>query len=178
MRALALDYRRDHEGLRWIGFLLLVVAVGAAGGLAVYYRQITEQIAAADTRVREIEHLLRRESVVTQQSGGDAQKVALEMKGAHEVVMQIDLPWEDLFRAVESSPQTEVALLSIDPDAKQQRLKLTAEARNLPAMLDYVRYLQQQGSLSDIYLQSHQVQRQDPERPVRFVLIATWKTRQ
>jgi Tfp pilus assembly protein PilN len=70
-----------------------------------------------------------------------------------------------------------VALLQIESDVDKQHVKISAEARTLGAMLDYLRDLEGRSILSDVYLQSHQIQQQDPERPVRFVLTATWLAR-
>ena len=102
------------------------------------------------------------------------QKVALEIKRANEVIGQLNQPWDELFTAVETGDRKHVALLSIEPDPQKRQVKVTAEAKNLAAMLNYARSLEQQQLLTDIFLQSHQVQQQDPEKPVRFVFTATW----
>jgi Fimbrial assembly protein (PilN) len=70
-----------------------------------------------------------------------------------------------------------VALLSIESDTDKGRMKISGEAKDLQAMLDYLRFLGTQPTLAEVYLQSHQVQQQDPQRPVRFVLSADWTAR-
>jgi Tfp pilus assembly protein PilN len=79
-----------------------------------------------------------------------------------------------LFKAVESSASDRVALLSIQPDEKRGTVSIGGEARNVEAMLDYVRRLQRSGTLSNIYLVNHQVEQRDPQTPVRFSVVATW----
>jgi hypothetical protein len=41
-------------------------------------------------------------------------------------------------------------------------------------VLEYLRFLGAQPKLANVYLQSHQLQQQDPQHPVRFVLGAAW----
>lgn len=200
MRALAIDYRRKRSGFPWLGVLLLVVSVAAIVAIVNDYRHTTGQIAMTESLATGRNSEARRQMAINQRPRGDAQKVALETKRAGEVISQLNIPWDELFRAVESTDKrrsadpvqqselkalglersaksedgNEVALLAIEPDPSKGQVKLTAEARNLTAMLDYVRQLQQQSSLTDVYLQNHQVQQQDAEKPVRFTLTATW----
>jgi hypothetical protein len=44
-------------------------------------------------------------------------------------------------------------------------------------VLQYLRFLAARPALADVYLQSHDLQKQDPQRPVRFVLSAEWRVR-
>jgi hypothetical protein len=128
----------------------------------------------AEQKVREAQHSSRRQLADTRRTGGDLQKVNLEVKRASEVLMQLNQPWDELFQLLESSDRKLVALLSIDPDPQNRQVKVTAEAKDLASMLGYVRYVQEQGGFSNVFLQSHQVQQQDPEKPVRFVVTAAW----
>ncbi len=106
-----------------------------------------------------------------------SQKVALEVKHAREILLQLSMPWNELFASVESVEAPNVALLGIESDIDKQRVKISAEAKNLGAMLDYLRALEGRPTFADVYLQSHQIQQQDPQHPVRFVLTATWLVR-
>jgi len=95
--------------------------------------------------------------------------MALEIKHANEVLQQLTLPWGKLFQAMESSSGKQVALLAMEPDAEKQVVKISGEAKDIAAVLDYIRRLAAQQVFSSVYLQSHQIQQQDPEKPVRFV---------
>ena len=55
-------------------------------------------------------------------------------------------------------------------------LKLTAEAKGKNAMLDYVDRLQAAQPLQRVMLESHEVQVQVAEKPVRFIVTAAWKS--
>jgi hypothetical protein len=41
-------------------------------------------------------------------------------------------------------------------------------------MLDYVKRLEEQPALDAVFLQSHNLQTSDPQKPVRFVITANW----
>ena len=103
-----------------------------------------------------------------------AQQLRAEIKQANEVLAQLAMPWETLFKDVESSQRDHVALLSIEPDSEKRVIKIIGEAKDTDAMLGYIRLLQKKESLTDVYLQSHRVEQQTAEKPIRFALIASW----
>jgi hypothetical protein len=175
MRALTLDYRRQPQA-RWIGVALLVAGVAGAGFLGTEYRQLADEVERAESGMREHGAAARKQTVAPA-TEGDVQKVALEVKKAREVVLQLKTPWNELFASVESVQAPNVALLGIESDVEKQRVKINAEAKNLGAMLDYLRELEGRPTFADVYLQSHQTQQQDPQHPVRFVLTAAWLER-
>jgi hypothetical protein len=91
------------------------------------------------------------------------------------VLRRLSLPWDSLFLTMESAAGGEVALLALEPDAEKQVVKVSGEAKDFTALLNYVTRLEAQEAFGPVYLQSHQVQLQDPQRPVRFALHAVWK---
>ena len=76
--------------------------------------------------------------------------------------------------ALEAAPHENVALLGIEPSIAKQQVRLTAEARDPEAMLDYVAALQADPRLSQVVLVSHQVQTQAAGKPVRFQMQSAW----
>lgn len=94
-----------------------------------------------------------------------------------EVKRSLATPWSALLSDLESQAARsngDVALLRIEPDRAQASLLLEAEARTLPAALEYVKQLQRLPSLSRAVLQSHEVLQEDPQRPVRVQIVANW----
>ena len=106
------------------------------------------------------------------------QQLKPEIKRANEVTQQLELPWDSLFLAVEASYQEKVALLGIQPDAQKHTVNIAAEAKDLISMLEYVKRLGQEPNLSDVHIINHQVQDQDPQKPVRFTVLAIWRDRE
>jgi len=176
MRALTLDFRR-HYRPRWPGLALLLVGMAGAAAIGLEYRQIVTETAMAEAGLRE-QGLAARRKTFAPVTGGDIQRVALELKHAREVVHQLRMPWEELFRSLEAANASTVALLGIESDTDRQHINITAEAEDLDAMLNYLRELESRSVFADVYLHSHQIQQQDPQRPVRFVLSATWLVRE
>lgn len=106
----------------------------------------------------------------------EQERVKSELRFANSVIEKLDTPWDRLFGAVESTFNEQVTLLSVEPDTERNEVRLTAEAKDMKAMLDYVQQLRRSSMLKNGYLVDHQINQQDPQRPVRFTVAATWNT--
>lgn len=89
-------------------------------------------------------------------------------------VMQLNLPWRALQDAVAAATPPGVALLALEPDARKRSLRISAEARTSDEMIDYVARLKREELFSDVALTHHEINDQDPNRPIRFELDAAW----
>ena len=176
MYALTLDFRRSADTTKWAGIALLVVALAAAVAAGGEYLDLADQLAAAKASVREAAAGTRKKPSAAVVSA-EPQVLAAEIKHANEILRQLTLPWGELFVSAESTLTPEVALLAIESEADKRRVKISGEAKNLESILGYLRYLEARPSLVDVYLQSHELQKQDKEQPVRFVVNAEWKVR-
>jgi len=175
MRHLSLDFRR-RACPAWVGAALLAAGLGAAALLGLQHRQLGTETTLAEARLR-AQGPAARKKVYLPVAGRDVQRVALELKVARDVAQQLGMPWDELFRSVEAADAPTVALLGIESTADRQRIQISAEAKNLDAMLRYLQDLEGRSLFSDVYLHNHQIQQQDPQRPVRFTLSATWLVR-
>ncbi|MGZ5198619.1 MAG: PilN domain-containing protein [Telluria sp.] len=101
------------------------------------------------------------------------QRTASRAGAAHPQVVP-SVRWERLFQALEVAASPDVSLLAFDPAPQQRRLRLDGEARDLAALLDYLRRLGSGGTFVQVRLQSHQAVRDDPQHPVRFTVLAHW----
>lgn len=176
MRALSLDFRRHETSTSWVGIALLVAALAGVVASADRYLELADQLAAEQASSRDAAAAARKKPGMTAASG-DPQTLAAELKHANEILIQLTLPWGDLFASAESAGTPDVALLSIESETDKRRVKITGEAKNLESILDYLRYLKSRPALVDVYLQSHELQKQDTQQPVRFVVNAEWKPR-
>lgn len=174
MALLRLDYQRGMQPFPWAGTVLLMLALTVSTLAGVYYRELAKKALLWETKAGQG----AAREYVNSQTAGSKLKTAdtvQEIKHANEVLQQLTLPWGKLFQAIESSSGKEVALLAMEPDADKHVVKIVGEAKDIPAVLDYIKRLAMQQEFSSVYLQSHQIQLQDPEKPVRFVLLATWR---
>ena len=81
----------------------------------------------------------------------------------------------DDLEAASRDSDNSIAVLSVQPDRETRRVTLVAEARSLPAALNYVQRLQHSKSLRHPMLDSHEVRTDSAERPVRVQITAEWK---
>ena len=176
MRAMNLDFRRRDRRAGWAGVALLAAALAAGAVSARQYLQLADQLAMTQTEMRDAT-LAARKKAGTSASAGEPQALASEIKRAGEVLRQLTLPWGELFASAESAATPDVALLSIESDTDRRRVKISGEAKNLESILEYLRYLEAKPVLMDVYLQSHELQKQDKQQPVRFMISAEWRVR-
>jgi len=90
-------------------------------------------------------------------------------------VLQLNLPWRALQDAVQSATPAAIALLALEPDAKKRSLRITAEAMTSDDMIAYVEALRRQDGFGSIELVRHEINEQDPNRPIRFQIDASWR---
>jgi Tfp pilus assembly protein PilN len=171
MCRLELDYGKRSDAGRSIGMAMLAVAVLATMKLVDVYAESRRETERIEAHIAQLE---RRMSGRTDTAPGLQEATIREIRYANAVIDQIALPWERLFRAVESAANARVALLGITPDQKNGTVEVSGEAADLNTMFDYVKRLERQPTLSRVYLLNHQVNAQDPQRPVRFTVTASW----
>lgn len=167
-----LDFVRDRRHQTLLGAALLGVAVAAGAALLVWFAALeaaledAEQRSTADTR-RALPAPMAAATLDTE----EANKLVAGLR-------QLTAPWEDLLGAVESAATGDVAVLSLQQDAAQSSLKFVAEARNAPAMLEYLRRLGKDRRIASATIESHRIDQQQPEQPVRFSVTARYAAQQ
>jgi hypothetical protein len=159
-----LDYVAAPRRPLWPGIAVLSVSLALAGHLALTQRAVHRELASL---------ALAQGARDLVQPRGASKAGDEDLRQAETVVRQLTLPWGDIVRAIEGASMREVGVLNMQPDAQQRMLKLTAEARSREAMLEYVRRIAQTKGLSNVYIVSHQVQTEDPSRPIQFSVQAS-----
>lgn len=164
-----LDFAATESGASWSGLLMLVLGLAAAGLIVGDYQRL---LATAERIEAELGKLSapRRGA----EPARDARKQGEAVARSNEVAHELSRRWDRVFLALESAKAPDVALLAIEPDPRKGVLRVTAEAKGKNAMLDYVDRLQAAQSLQRVMLESHEVLSQVPEKPVRFVVTASW----
>jgi hypothetical protein len=98
-----------------------------------------------------------------------------QIKKANAVLQVMNVPWGELFAAIESAENADVALLAVQPDARNSTVLIGGEARNLPAIFAYMQRLERTQRLRGAMLLSHEVKDKEPGQPVAFTLSAMWQ---
>lgn len=171
---LTLDFKRDPFLRRSLGAWLLLVGTCAGVAVALSFAEADQDL----LQVRQQTAQLQQEStpLAGPKSTMDVTQLATEIKHANDIIRQLNMPWDKLFMALESTANNQVALLFIQPDARKQLIHISGEAKNLDAVLDYLAQLRGQETLVQIVLTGHEIKLQDPDKPVRFSLSAKWAT--
>jgi Tfp pilus assembly protein PilN len=173
MADLHIDFIHPHRPAARSGWLILLIgAVSLAAAVAWNVFVLEPDVEAAQAEATNL-----RATWMSHQPAAlklNDTQLAAEWQKALAINSRLDTPWQKLFAALESYVDQPVALLTIDPDIARKELLLTGEARNLDAVLDYVRFLKRQPMLAEVTLQSHQVNKQDHDKPVRFRISASW----
>lgn len=149
----------------WSGLVLALVALAALGAVLVQawlLRQETQRAAVRDVRPAAVRAPL-----------SDTQRRGLVQ--VKSLAAQITAPWSDLLAVFEQHTQPAVGLLRLEPDARSGRVKLTAEAKDVTAMMVYVTALEADARLVEVVLANHQLERDVPGKPVRFTVQAGWR---
>ena len=160
------------------GPLLLAAGILALIGAASYQRQVAERVAASEQRIEEVRAMAQRSRPALQAEEADTPEVREQIKQANTVLQQMNMPWGELFTAVEAAQDADVALLRVQPDARNQTIMLAGEARGLTAVLGYMGRLESSERLLDVVLVSHELKADEPGQPVAFVLQAQWEEAQ
>lgn len=175
MTILRLDYQRSMKPLPVAGVILLLVAIAALVLTGAYYYQLAMEMTGWEASLAKLERAAGLGADGKRSGARETREVAQEIKHANKVLSQLSLPWEGMFQAVESSADGEVTLLGMEPDIEKHIVSISCEAKNIAAMLNYVRRLEQRSEFGSVFLQNHRIQEHDPEKPVRFSLSAAWR---
>ena len=174
MQTLRLDYQADGRSAG-MEMILLVAGVCALLFMGWSYQEESEKISHQEILMAGIQSMGPARTEVSS-TRKDSEQVAQEIKQANAVILELNLPWKELFEAFESAHNVDVAVLTIEPDAQKGQVRISGEAKSLESLPAYLAYLQKVTLFRDVVLLNHQVQEQDPQRPVRFMLQATWGT--
>ena len=172
MEPLKFDYLADGRNV-WTGGAALVAGLLAMLVVAWNYQEESQKISQQEILVNSVKNASVTRSAIST-SEKDPEQVALEVKQANSIILELSLPWKELFDAFESSRHSDIAVLAIEPDAQKGLVRISGEAKSLESLPRYIAYLQKISLFQDVALLNHQIQDQDPQKPVRFMLQATW----
>jgi len=174
MSELCLDYQRATFGGGWLRAALLAAGIAAAAAVLFYQWGISQEIVRREVELSKIERQLKPGAASAIRVSGTPKQLEDDIRRAKGVIEQLLLPWERMFAAIETSDEKGIALLLVQPNAEKRRITIGGEAKSLIVVLDYIRRLERSGALAKVHLTSHEVQQQDPQKPVRFVIEASW----
>jgi hypothetical protein len=167
--ALELDFapvrRNAPAGWVWLGIGLVAATLAGAQFRAAHAERLAhaDDLSSLTDRINGRHHSHAGETI-------DARAA----KAASKVARDLEVPWADMLGALEAIQVKDVALLGVEPSSTRHTIRITAEAKSLPPMLDYLEALRGD-TFSQVVLTSHQDEPQTPGNPIRFVVQAQWR---
>ena len=177
MKPVRVDFLRNPRAPSAAGMAFLLVGALAAATSASWYVSVSGDVERLEATAGEMKRMSRRAPGRVAESPRDARETQQEVRIANQIVQQMTLPWDSLFRELEAAASKEVALLAVQPDVASRQVRISGEAKTFKAMLDYSRRLEHTPMLGEVVLLGHEVRSQDPQRPVAFSLSAGWNER-
>ena len=173
-RAIHLDFLTTRPRSASMGLVVLLAGLAAIAAVLVEYRALGQETAVLETRIADFRRMSRRELPPIREAAMDSKALAQEIRQANQVLAQLNLPWDALFRALEGASIPGVTLLAIQPEVGASQVRIAGEAKTYDVALAYVAKLEASERFANVFLTSHEVRANAPERPVVFGLVADW----
>ncbi|MVV46838.1 pilus assembly protein [Pseudomonas sp. PB120] len=177
MRALMLDFQPQRRSGP-LGWSLLGAGLVLTLACVLVQQHVSEQSAQQQGHLQTTQRVLTGDTGTGTKvtlSPAETREQAQNLAEMRKVSQQLRRPWERLFAMLEAMPRDDIALLTLTPDARKGQVRISAEARDLEAMLAFHQRLEASDELSDVSLLSHEIVANVPEHPVQFNLSATWE---
>lgn len=154
----------------WTAIVAVLALVPPLATSVLHYR---EELREHERRVEQVEARARAQA--PRPKAAPVPVPAAQAGAVNAAVLQLNLPWRGLHDAVQAATPPTVALLALEPDAKKRSLRITAEAKGSDDMIAYVEALQRIDWFDAVALVRHEINEQDPNRPLRFQVDAQWR---
>ena len=174
MKMLSIDFARRTPAPPWWAQLLFLAACSVCGW-ELWRLGILQAGLAETRRVTAEQKDLLALRVPPAPAAPRFELPATRVAAVNRAVRRLNLPWNNLFEALEATLPETVALLTLEPDADKRMLKVGAEARDSAAMLAFVDRMAARSEFSAVHLVKHEISEQDANRPFRFAVEAYWK---
>jgi Tfp pilus assembly protein PilN len=158
----------------WVWPLLLAGAV-AAGSAAWRLGSIHDRVLASRQAIAQTKERLDQRADRPRRAAAADLISPARAATVNAAVRQLNIPWGELFDAMEAASTKKVGLLELRPEAAAHRLLGVAEARASDDMIAWVERMKAQSLFTSVVVTGHQINEQDRNKPVRFEFTATWR---
>jgi hypothetical protein len=139
LQEIQLDFMHPAGRASRYGPLLLVVGVVAAACRAVLPARGWPRARCARSASRGIARHGQSDAALRSPKKNPTRlRCAARYRRRNAVLQQLNVPWNELFAAVESAEGADVALLAVQPDPRSHNVVIGGVARNLPAVFAYM----------------------------------------
>jgi Tfp pilus assembly protein PilN len=172
--ALGLDFVAGRRVCGPIGWLLLLAGALLTALAAFDWQAAREDAARWSANTEHWQHMASRMGG-GRTAGEDAAVLRPQMVAAAKAIERLATPWGALYDSLEGSVDDTVSLLEVAPSADKHEIRLAGEARDFAALRAYIKRLGDSGGLADVRLLGQEVKRSDPQHPIVFSIVATWR---
>ena len=174
VEALRLDFHpRADRATRPLAWAALALAGGAAIATAWHLARASDALADLRARHGVLEARTRPAPVRAEVVGPE---LARRITSANLAIDALAVPWDALFRSIESAGARGLGVMSLVPNARTHQLRLSGEARAVPELLAYVDRLTALQALQLVHLEGYETVQRDGVAVVSFTVAATWRT--
>lgn len=164
-----LDYQRPLPRQQWLGFLFLSASLLLCGFLLAESLSLSSELADTEQQIFKLKRQAERKRLFSAAEQPFANAPSADLRTLPPSAAR----WESLLGALENAADDSITLLALEPSSRETRI--TGEAKDIGASLNYAKRLQSAPVFADVYLVKHEIIREHPYRPVRFALLAQWR---
>ncbi len=92
-----------------------------------------------------------------------------QVEALNAVTRRLNTPWPDILAALEQAAPADIALLGVEADTRQTRLRGSGQAKDHKAMVSYIERLSSQAPFILARLVRHELDEKDGARPLKFL---------
>lgn len=174
MDSLQLEFHpRASRASRPLARAALALAAAAATAAAAQLMRANDALADLRERHEVLQARARPVATHTELVGPD---LARRIGSANQAIDALAVPWDALFRSVESADARGLGVMSLVPNARTRLLRLSGEAKSVPELLAYVDRLAALQTLQQVRLEGYETVVRDGVEVVSFTVAATWRT--
>ena len=172
-----LDFSAGRRETRWYGWVLLAAGVAALGFAFTDYRAQQAELAERQVIITRLRDALAR-SAPAPRAGTGRDISPEEAKAALDVATRLNAGWGTLFAGLAAAQSDDATWIFFDGDGGRNSLRITADARNLAAVFEFLERLGRAPGIHDVRLSSYEWTSTEAVPVVRFHASAAWRTGQ
>lgn len=173
MRQIKLDFQQSqHSTWLWTGRLLLIAALMLNAMLYANNQKLSVETNDFLAQTESINHPAKAVIIPVDDIQTASEKN--QLKEADAVIQQLNLPWPNLFKILETTREPGVDLLELTPNPQTGEVLIIGQTENLKSVFNYMERLKKSQALSKIDLNSHEKMTQNGIQLLRFTIVAKW----
>lgn len=152
----------------WAGWAMLGAALVLAAVLIADHARLLARRDQAEIALRAGGAQQHREAPVPP-------ALAAEIRFADEGLEPGRIPWEAVFRDIETASAAEILVIGMNFQGARREVRVSGEASDVDALSAYMARLGSRPALTAVRLLSHQPLARDGRSAIRFELVAQWR---